>query len=88
MSNVIPRSYFDQAFYSNTVSAIVNGVSTLLHNTAPKTFASATPRSRDSEVSVFDIMALVLKDESLDVTSMSEPSLPLILKTKSETIRR
>lgn len=90
MSALIPRSYFDEAFYSNAVSAVVSGVSTLLRNTAPKTFASAAPQSRDSEISVLDILALVLKDESLAAasTGVSESESPHSLETKSDTIRR
>ena len=92
VSALIPRSYLDEAFYSNAVFAVISGVSTLLRDATPKTFAPAVPRSRDSEVSAFDVLALVLKDENLAATSTgaseSEPSLPLVLKTVSGTIRR
>ena len=92
MSALVPRSYFDEAFHSNAVSAVVSGVSTLLHNAAPKTFPSAMPESRDAEVSVFDVLALVLQDESLTAASTgvleAESSFALVLKTKGDTIRK
>lgn len=92
MSALVPRSYFDQAFYSNAVSAVVSGVSALLRSTAPNTFTSTTLLSRHSEVSAFDVLALVLKDESLAATSTgvleSNTPHPLVMKTKSDTIRK
>jgi hypothetical protein len=92
MSALIPKSYFDEAFYSNAVSSVVSGISTLWRNTSPKTFAPTVSQSRDSEVSVFDVLALMLKDESLAGTSTgvfeSETPVLLVLKTNSDTIRR
>ena len=92
VSALIPRSYFDEASYSNAISAVVSGVSSLLRNTAPKTFALDTPQTRDSEVSVFDILALVLRDESLAPGSTgvleSDTALSLVMKTKADVIRK
>ena len=92
MSNFVPKSYFEEAFHSNAVAAVVSGVSTLLHNAAPKTFPSVASESRGAEVSVFDILALVLQDENLAVTSTgvldSQTSFALVLKTKGDTIRK
>ena len=92
MAALIPKSYFDEASYSNAVTAVVSGVSALLHTTAPKTFAPITQRSRDSEVSVFDVLALVLKDESLSATSLggleSDSPRSLVLKTRADAIRK
>ena len=91
MSVLVPKSYFDEAFYSNAVAAVVSGVSTLLNNTTRKTFPSAPPESRDAEVSVFDVLALVLQDESLASASTAEVTEPLVaslLKTKGDTIRK
>lgn len=93
MSAFVPKPYFDEALYSNAVSAVVSGVGNLLRTTAPKTLDTALePQSRDSEVSVFDVLALVLKDESLAAasTGVSELELPLtsIMKTKADKIRK
>ena len=91
MSVLVPKSYFDEAFYSNAVTAVVSGVSTLLNNATRKTFPSAPPQSRDAEVSVFDVLALVLQDESLASASTAEVTEPLVaslLKTKGDTIRK
>ena len=92
MSALVPRSYFDEAFYSNAVAAVVSGVSTLLRNTSPKVFPSTAPQSWDAEVSVFDVLALMLQDESLAAPSTgvleSESPLALVLKTKGDTIRK
>jgi len=92
MSALIPKSYFDEAFYSNAVAAVVSGMSTLLRNTGPRLFPSVAPKSRDAEVSVFDVLALVLRDESLDAASTgvltSGSPLALVLKTKGDTIRK
>jgi len=92
VSTLVPGSYFDETFYSNAVAAVVSGVSTLLHNTAPKTFRSVAPQSRDAEVSAFDVLALMLQDESLDPTSTgalaSESPLALVLKTQGNTLRK
>ena len=92
MAPLVPRSYLDEAFYSNAVAAIVSGVSTLLGSTAPKILPRVAPQSRDAEVSVFDVLALVLQDESLAATSTgvleAESSLSLVLKTKGDTIRK
>lgn len=91
MSVLVPKSYFDEAFYSNAVAAVVSGVSTLLNNATRKTFPSAPPQSRDAEVSVFDVLALVLQDESLASASTAEVTEPLVaslLKTKGDTIRK
>ena len=91
MSVLVPKSYFDEAFYSNAVAAVVSGVSTLLDNATRKTFPSAPPQSRDAEVSVFDVLALVLQDESLASASTAEVTEPLVaslLKTKGDTIRK
>ena len=92
MSVLIPRPYFEEAFYSNAVAAVVSGVSTLLRNTGPKVLPSAAPQSWDAEVSVFDVLALMLQDESLAVPStgvleLGSP-LALVLKTKGDTIRK
>ena len=92
MSALVPRSYFDEAFHSSAVAAVVSGVSTLLHNTAPKTFPAVMPESRDVEVSVFDVLALVLQDESLTAASTgvleAESSFALVLKTSGDKIRK
>jgi hypothetical protein len=92
VSALVPKSYFDETFYSNVISTVVSGVSTLLRKTSPKDFISAVPQTRESEVSVFDVMALVLKDESLAATSTdvleAELSIALVLKTRAETIRK
>lgn len=92
MSALIPKSYFDEASYSNAVSAVVGGVSTLLQDTTPKTFASTTSESRDHEVSAFDVLALVLKDESLAPasTGVSESDSPfsVVMKTRADAIRK
>ena len=92
MSTLVPRSYFDEAFHSNAVAAVVSGVSTLLHNAAPKTFPSVMPGSRDAEVSVFDVLALALQDESLAAASTgaleSQAFFASVLKTKGDTIRK
>ena len=91
MSVLVPKSYFDEAFYSNAVAAVVSGVSTLLNNATRKTFPSAPPQSRDAEVSVFDVLALVLQDESLASASPAEVTEPLVaslLKTKGDMIRK
>ena len=91
MSVLVPKSYFDEAFYSNAVAAVVSGVSTLLNNATRKTFPSAPPQSRDAEVSVLDVLALVLQDESLASASTAEVTEPLVaslLKTKGDTIRK
>ena len=91
MSVLVPKSYFDEAFYSNAVAAVVSGVSTLLNNATRKTFPSAPPQSRDAEVSVFDVLALVLQDESLASASTAEVTEPLVaslLKTKGDMIRK
>jgi len=92
VSTLVPRSYFDEAFRSNAVAAVVSGVSTLLHNAAPKTFPSVVPESRDAEVSVFDVLALVLQDESLAAGSTgvldSQATFASVMKTKGDTIRK
>ena len=36
VSTLVPRLYFDKAFYYNVVAAVVNTMSTLLRNTGPK----------------------------------------------------
>ena len=67
-------------------------MSTLLRNTGPKMFPSVAPQSWDAEVSVFDILALVLRDESLAAASTgvlaSESPLALVLETIGDTIRK
>jgi hypothetical protein len=67
-------------------------MSTLLHNTGPKMFPSVVPQPRDTEVSVFDVLALVLRDETLAAASTgvltSEFPVALIFRTKGETIRK
>lgn len=92
MSALIPKSYFDEAFYSNAVSSFVSEISTLLRNAVKKTLVPPTPQSRNSEVSVFDVLALMLKDESLAGTSTGvfESDAPIMLasKTKSDAVRR
>ena len=93
MSAFVPKSYFDEAFYSNAVSAVVSGVTDLLRNTAAKTLITTVePQPRGPEVSVFDVLALVLKDETLAAasTGVSESESPLasILKTKADKIRK
>ena len=92
MSTLVPRSYLDEAFYSNAVAAVVSGVSTLLRNAAPKTFPSVMPESRGAEVSAFDVLALVLQDESLSDASAGvldpQATFALVLKTKGDTIRK
>jgi hypothetical protein len=90
VSALVPKSYFDERHQSNGISAVVNGASTLLRNTTPKTFASAAPQSWDSEVSVFDVLAFVIKDESLAAASTgaleSEDPFSMVVKTKADTI--
>jgi len=91
VSALIPRSYFDEAFYSNAVAAVVSGVSTLLHNATPNTFRSVPPQPRDTEVSVFDVLALVLQDDSLAAAPAggeASDSLASVLRTKGDTIRK
>ena len=92
MSALVPRSYFDETFYSNAIAAVVSGVSTLLRDTNPKMFHSVVPHSRDAEVSVFDVLALVLRDESLAASSTgvfeSESPLAWVLEKKGDTIRK
>ena len=92
MSVLVPKSYFDEAFYSNAVAAVVSGVSTLLNNATRKTFPSAPPQSRDAEVSVFDVFALILQDENLYSASttihVTESLVTLLLKSKGDTIRK
>jgi len=91
-SALVPKSYFDEAFYSSAVAAVVSGMSTLLRNTGPKMFPSVAPKSRDAEVSVFDVLALVLRDESLDAASTgvlaSGSPLNFILKGRGDEIRK
>ena len=36
VSTLVPRSYFDDAFYYSVVAAVVSRISTLLRNTGPK----------------------------------------------------
>lgn len=92
VSALVPGSYFNEAFYSNAVAAVVSGVSTLLHTAGPKTFPSGAPQSWDADVSVFDVLALVLQDESLAAASTgvlaSESPLALVLQTKGDAIRK
>ena len=92
MSAFVPRSYFDEAPYSNAIAAVVSGVSALLRSTGPNTFPSVAPRSRDAEVSVFDVLALMLQDESLAAASTgvlaSESPIPFVMKTKGDTIKK
>ena len=92
MSALVPRSYFDESFHSSAIAAVVSGVSALLRDTGPKTFPSVTPQSRDVEVSVFDVLALMLQDESLAPASTgvlaSESPRALVLQTKGDAIRK
>lgn len=92
MAPFVPKSYFDEAFYSEAVAAVVSGVSALLRNTAPKMFPPITQQSRDAEVSTFDVLALVLQDESLAATSTgvlgAESPLSSVLETRGDTIRK
>ena len=70
----------------------MGGVSALLRDTGPKVFPSVGPQSRDEEVSVFDVLALMLRDESLAPASTdvleSESPIASIFKTKGDTIRK
>ena len=92
VSTFVPKSYFDEAFYSNAVAAVVSGMSTLLRNTGPKVFPSVAPQSWDAEVSVFDVLALVLQDDNLAAASTgvlaSESPLGLVLEKKGDKIRK
>ena len=92
MASLVPESYLDEALYSDAVAAVVSGISTLLPNTGPKMFPEIAPQSRDAEVSVFDVLALVLQDESLAATSTgglnAQSALPLVLEAKGDTIRK
>ena len=91
MSSLLPNPYFHKPFYSDAIATVVSRVSTLFRSPAPKVFPSAPPRSRDAEVSVFDVLALVLQDESLASASTAEVTEPLVaslLKTKGDTIRK
>ena len=92
MSTLVPRSYFHKPFYSDAVAAVVRGVSTLLRNIVPKIFPSVVPQPRDAEVSVFDVLAIMLQDESLASapigTPVTEALLASVLETKGDTIRK
>ena len=92
MSTLIPRSYFHKPFYSDAIAAVVRRVSALLRNAAPRIFPSVAPQSRDVEVSVFDVLALMLQDKSLGSASTSTPvteaHLASVLEANGDAIRK
>ena len=92
MSSLLPNPYFHKPFYSDAIATVVSRVSTLFRSPAPKVFPSAPPQSRDAEVSVFDVFALILQDENLYSASttihVTESLVTLLLKSKGDTIRK